>query len=93
MEQVKPLIFGTDKNKGIRLDGMKPVAVDLGTDYSADDLWIHDETDKIKASILAQFANYTGAEHKPRSNCQSCKSGNNKSNSFMTTFHNYYFQP
>src|SRR5436190_3367409 len=49
MEQGKPLIFGTDKNKGIRLDGMKPVAVELGTDYSADDLWIHDERDFYKA--------------------------------------------
>jgi 2-oxoglutarate ferredoxin oxidoreductase subunit beta len=66
LENGKPLLFGQNNNKGIKLDGFKPVVVELGDGVSADDLWIHDETDKIKASILAQFANYTGAEHKPR---------------------------
>jgi 2-oxoglutarate ferredoxin oxidoreductase subunit beta len=66
LENGKPLLFGQTNNQGIKLDGFKPVVVELGDNVSADDLWIHDETDKIKASILAQFANYTGAEHKPR---------------------------
>lgn len=57
LEQEKPLIFGKEKNKGIVLDGFKPVVVDLGKDdISVNDLWIHDETDINKASILAHFA-------------------------------------
>ncbi|MCX6198571.1 MAG: 2-oxoacid:ferredoxin oxidoreductase subunit beta [Bacteroidetes bacterium] len=66
LENGKPLVFGQTENKGIKLDGFKPVVVELGDGVSKDDLWVHDESDKIKASILAQFANYKGDEHKPR---------------------------
>jgi 2-oxoglutarate ferredoxin oxidoreductase subunit beta len=55
LEQGKPLIFGTDSNKGIRLNGMKPEVVTLGAEFSADDLWIHDEKDHYKAYILSRF--------------------------------------
>lgn len=67
MEQGKPLIYGTDKNKGIRLDGMKPVSVELGTEYSADDLWIHDERDFYKAQTLVRMFDDARVEgHFPR---------------------------
>lgn len=66
LENGKPLVFGQTENKGIKLDGFKPVVVELGEGFSKDDLWVHDESDKVKASILAQFANYTGDDHKPR---------------------------
>jgi 2-oxoglutarate ferredoxin oxidoreductase subunit beta len=57
LEQGKPLIFGKNKNKGLRLDGFKPEVVDLDKeDVSSDDLWIHNESDINKASILARFA-------------------------------------
>jgi 2-oxoglutarate ferredoxin oxidoreductase subunit beta len=57
LEEGKPLIFGKEKNKGIRLEGFKPVVVDLDKeDISSDDLWIHNEADINKASILARFA-------------------------------------
>jgi 2-oxoglutarate ferredoxin oxidoreductase subunit beta len=57
LEQDKPLIFGKEKNKGIRLDGFKPVVVDLNKEgLSTSDLWVHDESDINKASILARFA-------------------------------------
>ncbi|MDQ3192801.1 MAG: 2-oxoacid:ferredoxin oxidoreductase subunit beta [Bacteroidota bacterium] len=55
VEQGKPLIFGKDKEKGIKLDGFKPVIVDLHAGSSLDDLWIHDETDRVKASMLVRF--------------------------------------
>lgn len=55
LEQGKPLLFGADKNKGIRLDGYKPVLVDVGETYSANDLWIHDERDFFKAQILVRM--------------------------------------
>jgi 2-oxoglutarate/2-oxoacid ferredoxin oxidoreductase subunit beta len=56
VEQGKPLIFGQEDQLGIRFEGLKPVVVDLREgNYSADDLWIHDEKDKTKANILARF--------------------------------------
>lgn len=43
LEHGKPLIFGKDRNKGIRLHGLDPEVVDLGNGITADDLLIHDE--------------------------------------------------
>ncbi len=54
VENGKPLIFGEQADKGIKLDGFKPVIVNIA-DVSANDLWIHDETDPVKASILVRF--------------------------------------
>ena len=54
LENGKPLVFGENKNKGIKLDGFKPIVVDLDS-TSVDELWIHDESDKIKATILIGF--------------------------------------
>ena len=42
LEHGKPLIFGKDLDKGIRLNGMTPEVVDL-KNVTADDLLIHDE--------------------------------------------------
>jgi 2-oxoglutarate/2-oxoacid ferredoxin oxidoreductase subunit beta len=55
LEQGKPLVFGAQQNKGIKLDGFKPVVVELGSDYSSDDLWVHDEKDFYKAQILVRM--------------------------------------
>jgi 2-oxoglutarate ferredoxin oxidoreductase subunit beta len=44
LEHRKPLIFGKDRNKGIRLHGLDPEVVSLGAGISVDDLLIHDET-------------------------------------------------
>jgi 2-oxoglutarate ferredoxin oxidoreductase subunit beta len=43
LEHGKPLIFGKDRNKGIRLNGLDPEVVTLGAGVSVDDLLIHDE--------------------------------------------------
>jgi 2-oxoglutarate ferredoxin oxidoreductase subunit beta len=43
LEHGKPLIFGKDRNKGIRLHGLDPEVVDLGSGIGVDDLLIHDE--------------------------------------------------
>ena len=64
LEQGKPLVFAGE-TKGIKLDGFKPVIVDLTEGVSKDDLWIHDEADKNKAFILAGFADNTEV-HFPR---------------------------
>lgn len=54
LEHGKPLVFGANQEKGIRLDGFKPVIVSL-QDISQDELWIHDEKDRVKAGILSRF--------------------------------------
>lgn len=67
LEQGQPLVFGAQKNLGVRLDGLKPVVVELGTDYSASDLWIHDEADFYKAQLLTRMFDDPRIEgHLPR---------------------------
>lgn len=66
MEHGKPLVFGENNDKGIKLDGFKPVIVNLA-DVSENDLWIHDETDRVKATILSRFFDDPTVEgHFPR---------------------------
>jgi 2-oxoglutarate ferredoxin oxidoreductase subunit beta len=61
------LIYGAGKNKGIRFDGLKPVIVDIGNVYTAEDLWIHDEKDLYKAQSLIRMFDDPGQEtHFPR---------------------------
>jgi len=43
LQHGKPLIFGKDRNKGIRLHGLDPEVVSLGNGINVDDLLIHDE--------------------------------------------------
>lgn len=43
LEHGKPLVFGKDKDKGIRLNGMEPEIVQLGDGVTEDDLLVHDE--------------------------------------------------
>ena len=44
------------------MDGFKPVVVNL-SDVSANELWIHDEKDQVKASILVRFFDNPSSEH------------------------------
>lgn len=67
LENGKPLIFGAEKNKGIKLDGFTPVVVDLNNGGSVNDLWVHDEKDFYKAQILVRlFDNPKNEGHLPR---------------------------
>ena len=67
MEQDKPLVFGANRNKGIKLDGLKPVVVELNGDITENDLWIHDERDFYKAQILTRlFDDPKLEQHFPR---------------------------
>jgi len=68
LEHNQPLIFGSAKQKGIRIDGLKPVLVNLENDgYSPDDLWIHDEKDIYKAQMLVRLFDDPSMEgHMPR---------------------------
>ena len=51
----QPLTFGSEKKRGIRLDGLRPEVVELNENISENDLWIHDEKDFYKAQILTRF--------------------------------------
>ncbi len=57
LEHKKPMIFGKDRNKGIRLNGLKPEVVELGKGVAEDDLMFHDESleDPTLAHLLSQM--------------------------------------
>ena len=67
VEHGQPLIFGANKDKGIKLDGFKPIVVEIGNGVSVDDLWVHDEKDFYKAQTLVRmFDNPQNEYHLPR---------------------------
>lgn len=67
LEQGKPLLFGEKQDKGIKLDGFRPIVVQLDGHNSMDDLWVHDERDFYKAQILVRmFDSPHQSEHFPR---------------------------
>jgi 2-oxoglutarate ferredoxin oxidoreductase subunit beta len=43
LQHGKPLLFGKDRNKGIRLNGLDPEVVTVGNGIGVDDLLMHDE--------------------------------------------------
>jgi len=43
LEHGKPMIFGKDRDKGIRLRGLHPEVVQLGNGITEEDLLVHDE--------------------------------------------------
>jgi 2-oxoglutarate ferredoxin oxidoreductase subunit beta len=43
LQHGRPLVFGKDRNKGIRLHGMNPEVVEIGNGIAMDDLLVHDE--------------------------------------------------
>jgi 2-oxoglutarate ferredoxin oxidoreductase subunit beta len=57
LEHGKPLIFGKNRDKGIRLSGMNPEIVELGRGVSEDDLLFHDEklTEPSLAYLLSRM--------------------------------------
>ncbi|MBI5477012.1 MAG: 2-oxoacid:ferredoxin oxidoreductase subunit beta [Ignavibacteriales bacterium] len=58
LEHGKPMIFGKEKDKGIKLEGFTPIAVSLKDGkYSVNDLIIHDEKDTMLSFILARMSN------------------------------------
>ncbi|HEY3524299.1 MAG TPA: 2-oxoacid:ferredoxin oxidoreductase subunit beta [Candidatus Limnocylindrales bacterium] len=57
LEDGKPMIFGKERDKGIRLRGLHPEVVQLGDGVNEDDLLVHDETadDPYLALILSRM--------------------------------------
>jgi len=57
LEHGKPMVFGKNRDKGIRLIGLKPEVVTIGKDCAIDDVLVHDETDAVAASLLGRMSN------------------------------------
>ncbi len=57
LEHGQPMLFGKEREKGIRLNGATPEIVELGNGVSESDLWVHDETreDPVAAFILSRM--------------------------------------
>jgi len=57
LEHGQPMLFGKEREKGIRLNGTTPEIVELGNGVSESDLWIHDETseDPVLSFILSRM--------------------------------------
>ena len=53
VEHGKPMVFGEEGDKGIRLNGLTPEVVELGAGVSRDDLLFHDE--RAEQPTLAQL--------------------------------------
>ena len=54
----EPMIFGAEKNQGIRLNGLQPEVVTIGENsVTVADLWVHDETDQdaTRTQILSRM--------------------------------------
>ena len=55
LEHGKPLIFGKNRDKGIRMNGQRAEVVQLGNGVTRSDLVVHDETNLALAFMLANF--------------------------------------
>ncbi len=63
LEHNQPMVFGKNKDKGIKIDGLKPIVVDLSNGkYSINDVLVHDEFDEspMRATILSSFTTTPG---------------------------------
>jgi 2-oxoglutarate ferredoxin oxidoreductase subunit beta len=55
LEHGKPLLFGRNRDRGIRLRGFVPEIVTLGGDIAETDLLVHDERDPTVAALLSRL--------------------------------------
>lgn len=58
LEHGKPMVFGANKDKGIKLDGLNPVIIDLNDGkHTINDCWVHDEfdTNPTREFLLSRF--------------------------------------
>jgi 2-oxoglutarate ferredoxin oxidoreductase subunit beta len=56
LEHGKPIIFGADRNKALRMKGPRPEVIELGGAAAEEQLLIHDETDRGLAFLLSDLA-------------------------------------
>ena len=54
-EHGKPLIFGAEGTRGLRMNGTHLEVVELGNGLTEQDMLVHDETDQCLAFLLSQL--------------------------------------
>ncbi len=61
LEHGKPMIFGKNSDRGIRLEGLKLRVVSIADgEFTADDLLVHDERDPELAHLLSRMTDMPG---------------------------------
>jgi 2-oxoglutarate ferredoxin oxidoreductase subunit beta len=55
LEHGRPMVFGRDRDRGIRLRGLAPEVVELGSGVTEADLLVHDEHDPTIAAFLSHL--------------------------------------
>ncbi|MEO8207528.1 MAG: 2-oxoacid:ferredoxin oxidoreductase subunit beta [Chloroflexota bacterium] len=56
LEHGKPMIFGKERNRGLRLNGHRPEVVTIGENgITVEDVLVHDEADTLLAAILSSI--------------------------------------
>ena len=55
LDEQQPMIFGKDKDKGIRLNGSQFEIVKIGSDFTKDDILVHNPKDKNLAMLLCDL--------------------------------------
>ena len=55
LEHGKPLVFGKNRDRGIRMNGQRAEVVELGNGVTEKDLVVHDESNLALAFMLANF--------------------------------------
>ena len=55
LEHGKPMVFGANEDKGLVLEGSSFKIVELGTDYTQDDILVHNVEDKNLAMLLSEI--------------------------------------
>ena len=55
LEDGEPMIFGPENNLGIILDGFRLKVVEIGKDYSVDDILVHNVKDKNLANLISEM--------------------------------------
>jgi len=55
VEHGKPMVFGKERNRGIRMRGHTPEVATLGNGVGVSDLLVHDEQDAVIAFVLSRM--------------------------------------
>ena len=55
LQDGEPMIFGPENNLGIILDGFRLKVVEIGKDYSVDDILVHNVKDKNLANLISEM--------------------------------------
>ena len=55
LEHEQPMLYGSEKNFGIRLEGSNLVGVEIGKDFTVDDILVHNKNDKNLAVLLSEL--------------------------------------